>query len=610
VKVVVLTTSYPRFEGDAAGRFVADAVERLRARNVDVDVVSPSSFRHFGIAFGAGIAGNLRRRPWLALVVPAFAASFVHAARTAACDADVVHAHWLPTAAVALATRRPVVLTVHGTDLELAHRARPLARALLGRVRVVLAVSESLAEDVRRLGATDVRVVPNGIALPPEIGDEAEPPQVLFAGRLSREKGIVELVEAARGHELVVAGDGPLRARVPGALGWLPHDELDRLYARAAVVACPSQREGFGVACAEAMAHARAVVASDVGGLRDLVVDGETGLLVPPGDVEALREALERLLGDRDLRRRLGTAARERVRGLASWGRVTEATFRAYDDASGGVGSTERGRAGSARAGTGKIGRVAETEHATDWQRQWEHEPLDLAAPQAEARTPRWLAQERLVRTRFGGFGELRVVELGAGRGLNGLLYAQRGADVTLVDNLDLPLEQAKRLFHANDAEAEYRVADVFALPDDLRETFDVSMSFGLCEHFLGERRLAVVRAHLDVLRPGGLALIGVPNRHAPVYRLWAALLMRRGTWPLGTEVPFSADELETLAKRAGGRPLEPRFGSFAASVVDHGVNQALFKLGRRGLPLPQVRLPVVDRMAYELMLPVVKPLD
>ena len=250
---------------------------------------------------------------------------------------------------------------------------------------------------------------------------------------------------------------------------------------------------------------------------------------------------------------------------------------------------------------------MTETEHATDWQRQWEREPLDLAAPEAEACTPRWRAQVELVRARFGGFDGLCVVELGAGRGMNGLLYAQRGARVTLVDNLDLPLEQAKRLFDANGADAELRVADVFELPDDLRGTFDVSMSFGLCEHFLGERRLAVVRAHLDVLRPGGLALIGVPNRHAPVYRLWTALLMRRGTWPLGTEVPFSAHELRTLAERAGGTPLEPRFGSFAASLVDHGVNQVLYKLGRRGLPLPQVRLPVVDRMAYELLVPIVK---
>ena len=76
---------------------------------------------------------------------------------------------------------------------------------------------------------------------------------------------------------------------MPGALGLVPHDELAPLYERAAVVAVPSHREGFGVACAEAMAHGRPVVASAVGGLLDLVVDGETGLLVPPRDVDALR---------------------------------------------------------------------------------------------------------------------------------------------------------------------------------------------------------------------------------------------------------------------------------------------------------------------------------
>jgi glycosyltransferase involved in cell wall biosynthesis len=335
MRVVVLTTSYPRSADDAAGRFVAEAVEHLRARGVEVEVVSPSSFRHFGIANGEGVAGNLRRRPWLALAAPLVFVSFARAARRAARDADVVHAHWLPTVAVALTTRRPVLVTVHGTDLELARSARPLARALVRPVRLVLAVSTALADEVHALGARDVRVVPNGVEVPPGAGDEAEPPEILFAGRLSPEKGILELVDAARGHTLVVAGDGPLRPQVPQARGWLPRDELERLYNRAAVVACPSHREGFGVVCAEAMAHGRAVVASDVGGLRDLVVDGETGLLVPPRDVAALRNALERLLAEPALRRRLGAAGRERVREVCAWSSVTDATVAAYEDARG-----------------------------------------------------------------------------------------------------------------------------------------------------------------------------------------------------------------------------------------------------------------------------------
>jgi glycosyltransferase involved in cell wall biosynthesis len=78
------------------------------------------------------------------------------------------------------------------------------------------------------------------------------------------------------------------------------------------------------------MAHARPVVASAVGGLTDLVIDGETGVLVPPRDPAALRAALERLLGDPDLRRRLGAAGRERARERFSWPVVTDATVAAY----------------------------------------------------------------------------------------------------------------------------------------------------------------------------------------------------------------------------------------------------------------------------------------
>jgi glycosyltransferase involved in cell wall biosynthesis len=333
VRVAVLTTSYPRGPDDVAGVFIADAVERLREAGVEVEVVSPASFRHFGLAYGAGIVGNVRRRPWLAALVPLFLASFWWRARRAARSADVVHAHWLPSAAIGLLTGKPVVAQVWGTDVELARRVPRVARAVLRRACVVVAPSNALADSARRLGAAAVRVIPGGVEVPTRTGDEAEPPSVLFAGRLSPEKGVLELLEAANGLPLVVAGDGPLRRRVPGALGFVPPPELERLYDRAAVVACPSYREGFGVVCAEAMAHGKPVVASAVGGLLDLVVDGETGLLVPPGDVEALRQALVRLLDDADLRRRMGAAGRARVEARFAWPVVLGATLEAYENA-------------------------------------------------------------------------------------------------------------------------------------------------------------------------------------------------------------------------------------------------------------------------------------
>ncbi|HVM18172.1 MAG TPA: glycosyltransferase family 4 protein [Gaiellaceae bacterium] len=333
MKVAVLTTSYPRHEGDGAGRFVAAAVEAVRARGVEVEVVSPASFRHFGIAYGHGVVGNLRRAPWKALLLPLMLLSFTRAARRAARDAVVVHAHWLPAGAVALATRRPVVVQLWGTDVELARRARPLARAVLRRARLVVCASSALADAARELGAREVRMIPTGVELPEEAREEAEPPEVLYVGRLSPEKGVLELVEAMRGLDgarLVVAGDGPLRDRVPEALGFVPHDALGELYRRAAVVACPSRREGYGMACAEAMAHGKPVVAGAVGGLLDLVADGETGVLVPPGDADALRDALRRLLADAELRRRLGAAARERARERLSLEATAAATIDAY----------------------------------------------------------------------------------------------------------------------------------------------------------------------------------------------------------------------------------------------------------------------------------------
>jgi glycosyltransferase involved in cell wall biosynthesis len=334
MKVVVLTTSYPRGPEDVAGRFVADAVAHVRRRGVEVDVVSPLDFRHYGIAYGSGVVGNLRRRPARALLLPLLLRSFRRAAAAAARDADLVHAHWLPLGAVAMRLRRPFVVQLWGTDVELARRAPWLAQRILGRAKLTLCASNALADAARELGAREVRVIGSGVEVPPEVAEEGKPPEVLYAGRLSQEKGILDLLAAAdNGIKLTIAGDGPLRDRVPGALGFVPHDELGPLYDRAAVVAVPSHREGFGVVCAEAMAHGRPVVAGAVGGLLDLVVHEETGLLVPPRDVGALREALHRLLADDELRARLGANARRRAEEQLSWDHVTDLTLAAYEEA-------------------------------------------------------------------------------------------------------------------------------------------------------------------------------------------------------------------------------------------------------------------------------------
>jgi glycosyltransferase involved in cell wall biosynthesis len=330
VRVLVLTTSYPRGPEDPAGRFVADAVEHVRARGVEVEVVSPASFRHFGLAYGHGIVGNLKARPWLVFVLPTFMWSFRRAAARAARSADLVHAHWLPAGAVAATLRKPFVVQVWGTDVELARRVPWLARPVLRRAGLVIAASRALGEAARQLGAREVRVVPSGVAIPAEVGEPEEPPHILYVGRLSAEKGVLELMEASRGLPLRVVGDGPIRNRVPQAVGFVPPSELGSWYERAALLVAPSRREGYGVAVREAMAYGRPVVSTGVGGLLDAVDDEQTGLLVPVGAVDALRSALERLLADDVLRASLGVAAREKAVREFSWERSTNGLLELY----------------------------------------------------------------------------------------------------------------------------------------------------------------------------------------------------------------------------------------------------------------------------------------
>jgi hypothetical protein len=320
VKVLVLTTSYPPH----GGSFVAASVEAARLAGFGVEVVSPSSFRHFGIAGGHGIVGNLRARPWLALLVPAMLWNMRRAAARVECD--LVHAHWLVCGVVAATLRKPYVVQPWGTDVALLGR-------LPWRFPRVIAASRFLAE---QMGGAEI--VPTPVPIPERVG---EPEEIcLFAGRLSPEKGIEEFLAATAGLPRIVVGAGPVE--VPESVGEVA--DVGPYYERAAVVVVPSRREGYGMVAREAMAYGRAVVATEVGGLRDAIQDGVNGLLVAPGDVRALRAAVERLLGDGELRRRLGSAAREKA--VREWSTAAAAhslsdAYRSSVDA-GGRGSLPR----------------------------------------------------------------------------------------------------------------------------------------------------------------------------------------------------------------------------------------------------------------------------
>jgi len=168
--------------------------------------------------------------------------------------------------------------------------------------RLVVAASTFLADEARKLGAAEGRVISNGVEIPDAVGAPDDPPHVLYVGRLSEEKGVLDFVEATDGLPRVIVGDGPLRDRVPETVGFVAPADVGAYYERAAVVCVPSHREGYGMTAREAMAYRRAVVATDAGGLADAAKDGVTALVVPSADPAAIRAAVERLLGDAELR--------------------------------------------------------------------------------------------------------------------------------------------------------------------------------------------------------------------------------------------------------------------------------------------------------------------
>jgi glycosyltransferase involved in cell wall biosynthesis len=146
---------------------------------------------------------------------------------------------------------------------------------------------------------------------------------LLFVGDLSREKGIKVLLKAyaelQQAPPLVLIGrrfpETPVEPlpNVHILESW-PHQAVMEAWRRCSIALTPSiWPEPFGIVAIEAMACGRPVIASDIGGLRDIVIDGETGLRVPPGDASALRQAIERLLADPDLRRQFGEAGRRHV---------------------------------------------------------------------------------------------------------------------------------------------------------------------------------------------------------------------------------------------------------------------------------------------------------
>jgi starch synthase len=311
-------------------------------------------------------------------------------------DADVVHCHtWYTHLGGILAKLNygiPLVITIHSLEPlrpwkqeQLGHGyvfSSWVERTAIEMADAIVAVSQGTKEDVLRLfnlPKDRVHIIYNGIDpdeyRPVEATDELskygiEPgkPYVLFVGRIARQKGIIHLVDAIEymdpGFQVVLCAGAPDTAEIGAEMKadvervsakrngviWIaemvPKDVVYQLYSRVAVFCCPSIYEPFGIINLEAMACETPVVASAVGGIREVVVDGETGFLVPleqhsESPFEALdpdkfardlAEKINVLMRDPELRKHFGQAGRKRAIEKFSWRTIALTTKQLYAD--------------------------------------------------------------------------------------------------------------------------------------------------------------------------------------------------------------------------------------------------------------------------------------
>jgi len=363
----------PPTEGGAVEHWVHEVSRRLAGDGFTVSVISrpaagegDSRIRYLGVPWSR--AGrwllkikqtSARHNPARALAKLGNVMGYALDVRRAMRDtrADIVYVHNDPLLASLLPKRPGQKLVLHMHNDHLTSSALgPLLRLALPRIDRILCVSAFITERARAalprqagkiqtvLNATDTALFRK---YPADAGAETVSPaagepgpfQFLYVGRLTRDKGVHVLLEAfaavhaaCPGARLVIAGSSffanapktsyeqglalqaaPLSASI-AFTGFIPHGALRFMYSQADAVVVPSiWQEPFGLVGLEAMSSEACVIATRVGGIPELVADGQTGLLVAPGDARALAAAMTRVMQDLGLRQRLGRAARRSV---------------------------------------------------------------------------------------------------------------------------------------------------------------------------------------------------------------------------------------------------------------------------------------------------------
>lgn len=274
---------------------------------------------------------------------------------------DVVHCHQAFVSSIAglliyYIKRTPFIITCHGSDIRIMKKnplIKLVQRIALSRASYITCVSKDVAtilEREYRVPKNRITVIPNGYDVDfinrakqeTATDSNRQGAKLVFVGSLRSAKspqtlfeGFKRVLRRGLDIQLYVVGDGPLRPRLEqycvnnslvtkvSFLGTLPHEKALKVIATSTIFINTSIEEGLPTSLVEAMALGKPVIATAVGGIPEVVKDGINGVLVPPESSEHVAKALERLLTDPELRRKLGEAAAESVKDY-TWGKIAE----------------------------------------------------------------------------------------------------------------------------------------------------------------------------------------------------------------------------------------------------------------------------------------------
>ena len=349
----MLATTFPKSLNDGTPSFVLD-IAREHAKNFDVWVLTPmvpgakrwetidgvriSRFHYLfpateDLADGS-IMDNLRKSFYQKLQLPFMLASFSYRYlfRALYWKPAVIHAHWIiPGGLISKLTPWiPRVITTHGGDVY-ALNSKPmlsLKRFILKSSSVTTVNNEMREKLIENSLVPDAEVIPMGVKQE-KLNVQKTAKQLVFVGRLVEKKGLQYLLQAVAEIDckLKVIGDGPLAESLKEIapdnaefLGQLSKQQVMRVIAESELMVIPSviakngDREGLPVTLMEAASNQTAVIATNLTGINEVVIDGETGVLVEQRDVQGLKDAITKLLSDTKTRTRLQAALHEKAK--------------------------------------------------------------------------------------------------------------------------------------------------------------------------------------------------------------------------------------------------------------------------------------------------------